>query len=479
MANFDTEEKTRAPILSFASARKKRKEKSKSVELEPENPAAPVRTKSVRKSEPVPFDKTPEYIELKVRLHQAVIRSINLSALEKMAVEDIQSEIGEVIRGILDEEQVPMGTDERAGLISDIVDEILGYGPIEPLLKDPTVNDILVNTYQQTFVERNGILMETDVKFKDEEHLMRIIEKIVIQCGRRIDESQPNVDARLPDGSRVNAVIPPIAVDGALLSIRKFAIIPYSMDRLVEIGSLTTYGADLMEGIVRSRLNVLVSGGTGTGKTTMLNALSNFIGDDERIVTIEDAAELQLQQVHLARLETRPKNTEGRGEVTQRELVRNALRMRPDRIIVGEVRSGEAFDMLQAMNTGHDGSLTTVHANTPRDALSRIEQMVGMSGLDLPMRSMRQQIASAIDIVIQIKRFGDGSRKLISIQEVTGMEGDVITMQEIYRFEHEGVAPDGTVLGQFGSTGIRPLFFEKFELNGIPIPDSLLEGIAL
>lgn len=477
MGNFNAEEETRAPILSFASARKKKK--SKTAEPEQEKKTAPERKKSPRKSEPVPFDKTPEYVELKVRLHQAVIRSINLGALEKMKVEDVRSEIGEVIRSILDEEQVPMGTEERKGLINDIVDEILGYGPIEPLLKDPTVNDILVNTYQQTFVERSGILMETDVKFKDEEHLMRIIEKIVIQCGRRIDESQPNVDARLPDGSRVNAVIPPISVDGALLSIRKFAIIPYSMDRLVEIGSMTRYGADLMQGIVQSRLNVLISGGTGTGKTTMLNALSNFIGDEERIVTIEDAAELQLQQIHLARMETRPKNTEGRGEVTQRELVRNALRMRPDRIIVGEVRSGEAFDMLQAMNTGHDGSLTTVHANTPRDALSRIEQMIGMSGLDLPMRSMRQQIASAIDIVMQIKRFGDGSRKLISIQEITGMEGDVITMQEIYRFEHEGVAPDGTVLGRFGSTGIRPLFFEKFELNGIAIPDSLLEGIAL
>lgn len=477
MADFNTEKKRRTPKLSFASTRKTKR--NKEAETEPQKPEAPVRAKPAMKNEPVPFEKTAEYTNLKVRLHQAVIRSINLSALDKMESDEIRMEIGEVVRTILDEEQVPMAAEERRGLISDIVDEIMGYGPIEPLLKDPTVNDILVNTYQQTFVERNGVLMETDVKFKDEEHLLRIIEKIVIQCGRRVDESQPNVDARLPDGSRVNAVIPPISVDGALLSIRKFAIIPYTVERLIEIGSMTAYGASLMEGIVRSRLNVLISGGTGTGKTTMLNALSNFIGDNERIVTIEDAAELQLQQVHLARMETRPKNTEGRGEVTQRELVRNALRMRPDRIIVGEVRAGEAFDMLQAMNTGHDGSLTTVHANTPRDALMRIEQMIGMSGLDLPMRSMRQQIASAIDIVIQIKRFGDGSRKLISIQEITGMEGDVITMQEIYRFEQEGVAADGTILGRYGPTGLRPLFFERFELNGIAIPENLLEGIAL
>lgn len=477
MEQASSEKVRRTPILSFASARKKKEEPA--VETKAETSFRPGRQKAAARSEPVPFEKTAAYVDLKVRLHQAVIRSINLSALEKMKVEDVRSEIGEVIRAILDEDQLPMSGDERKGLISDIVDEILGYGPIEPLLKDPTVNDILVNTYQQTFVERNGVLMETDVKFKDEEHLLRIIEKIVIQCGRRIDESQPNADARLPDGSRVNAVIPPISVDGALLSIRKFAIIPYTVERLIEIGSMTEYGAHLMEGIVKSRLNVLISGGTGTGKTTMLNALSNYIGNNERIVTIEDAAELQLQQTHLARMETRPANTEGKGEITQRELVRNALRMRPDRIIVGEVRAGEAFDMLQAMNTGHDGSLTTVHANTPRDALSRIEQMIGMSGLDLPMLSMRQQIASAIDVVIQIKRFGDGSRKLISIQEITGMEGDVVTMQEIYRYEQQGVSPEGVVLGRFGPTGIRPLFFDRFEMNGIPIPANLLEGIAL
>ena len=297
MADFNTEKKRRTPILSFASARKIKG--NKETETEPQKPEAPVRAKPARKNEPVPFEKTAEYTDLKVRLHQAVIRSINLSALDKMESDEIRMEIGEVVRTILDEEQVPMGAEERRGLISDIVDEIMGYGPIEPLLKDPTVNDILVNTYQQTFVERNGVLMETDVKFKDEEHLLRIIEKIVIQCGRRVDESQPNVDARLPDGSRVNAVIPPISVDGALLSIRKFAIIPYTVERLIEIGSMTAYGASLMEGIVKSRLNVLISGGTGTGKTTMLNALSNFIGNDERIVTIEDAAELQLQQVLL------------------------------------------------------------------------------------------------------------------------------------------------------------------------------------
>ncbi|TNE36552.1 MAG: CpaF family protein [Alphaproteobacteria bacterium] len=422
------------------------------------------------------FETSDKYLDLKVRLHQEVIQNINLSALDKMTHDDVQLEISGLVRSMLESEKVPMNATERNKLIGEVVDELLGLGPIEPLLKDPTVNDILVNTYQQVFVERSGMLELTDVQFKDEAHLLRIIDKIVSNAGRRIDESNPKVDARLPDGSRVNAVIPPVGVDGSLLSIRKFAKIPIDIKKMIEIGSLTEENARILEGIVQARLNVLISGGTGTGKTTLLNALSSFIGNHERIITIEDAAELQLQQTHVARMETRPPNIEGKGEITQRDLVVNSLRMRPDRIIVGEVRSGEAFDMLQAMNTGHDGSLTTVHANTPRDALGRIEQMIGMSGLDLPTRSMRAQIASAIQVVLQIRRFSDGTRKLVSIQELTGMEGEVITMQEIFRFEQTGVDADGKVMGEFVATGLRPHFYDKFHAMGIPVPEDILGG---
>jgi pilus assembly protein CpaF len=338
------------------------------------------------------------------------------------------------------------------------------------LIKDASVSDIVVNTHSQVFVERAGLLEETEVKFKDERHLLRIIDKIVSQVGRRIDESQPMVDARLPDGSRVNAVIPPIAVDGPLLSIRKFAEIPFDLQMLVDHGSLVPEMAEVFAHVVSTRLNVLVSGGTGSGKTTMLNALSRHIGSMERIVTIEDAAELQLQQTHVARMETRPANIEGKGQVSQRDLVVNSLRMRPDRIIVGEVRGGEAFDMLQAMNTGHDGSLTTVHANTPRDALSRIEQMIGMAGFDFPARSMRAQIASAIDIVIQVQRFSDGKRRAVSLQEITGMEQDIITMQEIFTYEQKGVDPEGKVIGDYTATGVRPNFAVRLERMGTPLP---------
>lgn len=440
------------------------------------NGASRPSAKSTPDPTPQSYETSGEYLDLKVRLHQEVIRSINLSALDKMAHEDVQLEIGGIVRGMLDSERVPMNSSERNQLISDIVDELLGLGPIEPLLQDPTINDILVNTYDQVFVERQGLLELTGVKFKDENHLLRIIDKIVHQAGRRIDESHPTVDARLPDGSRVNAVIPPIGVDGALLSIRKFAKIPIDIDKMIEFGSLTSESAEILGGIVKCRLNVLISGGTGTGKTTLLNALSTFIGEEERIVTIEDAAELQLQQVHVARMETRPPNVEGKGEITQRDLVKNTLRMRPDRIIVGECRAGEAFDMLQAMNTGHDGSLTTVHANSPRDALGRIEQMIGMSGLDLPAKSMRAQIASAINVVLQIKRFQDGTRKLTSVQEITGMEGEIITMQEIFKFEQTGVNAEGAVQGKFLATGLRPHFFAAFEANGIPIPSAILSG---
>ena len=397
---------------------------------------------------------------------------MNLGVIDKMPRDQFRREVGEMVRDLLTEEQIPLSLNERNQLSSDILDELLGLGPIEPLLKDPTVSDILVNTYRQVYVERNGQLEHTAVKFKDDRHLLRIINKIVSGVGRRIDESQPLVDARLPDGSRVNAIIPPLAVDGPLLSIRKFAKIPIHIEKMIEIGSLTPQIAELLKAIVRCRLNVLISGGTGSGKTTLLNAMSTFISDAERIVTIEDAAELQLQQSHVARLETRPSNIEGKGEIAQRELVKNSLRMRPDRIIVGEVRGGEAFDMLQAMNTGHDGSMTTIHSNSCRDALSRLEQMIGMARIDIPLRSMRSQIASALQVVIQLQRMSDGRRRLISVQEITGMEGEVVTMHEIFKFKRLSTSPDGIIQGEFRATGIRPKFFGVFESMGIQMsPD--------
>ena len=406
---------------------------------------------------------------------------MNLGVIDKMPRDQFRREVGEMVRDLLTEEQIPLSLNERNQLSSDILDELLGLGPIEPLLKDPTVSDVLVNTYRQVYVERNGKLEHTPVKFKDDRHLLRIINKIVAGVGRRIDESQPLVDARLPDGSRVNAIIPPLAVDGPLLSIRKFAKIPIDIEKMIEMGTLTPQIAELIKAIVRCRLNVLISGGTGSGKTTLLNAMSTFISDAERIVTIEDAAELQLQQSHVARLETRPANIEGKGEISPRELVKNSLRMRPDRIIVGEVRGGEAFDMLQAMNTGHDGSMTTIHANSCRDALSRLEQMIGMARIDIPLRSMRSQIASALQVVIQLQRMSDGRRRLISVQEITGMEGEVVTMHEIFRFKRLSTSPDGIIQGEFRATGIRPKFFGLFESMGIQMspdifsPDQPLE----
>jgi pilus assembly protein CpaF len=411
-----------------------------------------------------------EYLALKTKLHRALIQKLNLPTVEHMPAEQLRQEVDRLIAEILAEEGLPLSSKEKVLLTDDLMDELRGFGPLEPLLRDPTVSDILANTYREVYVERAGVIELSNVRFADNEHLLRVIERIVDRVGRRVDESQPMVDARLPDGSRVNAVVQPIALDGPLLSIRKFSKIPFNLDRLIEIGSVAPSGANLMAGMVRARLNILISGGTGTGKTTLMNALSHFIGASERVVTIEDAAELQLQQRHVARLETRPPNIEGRGEVTQRHLVKNALRMRPDRIIVGEVRAGEAFDMLQAMNTGHDGSITTVHANTPRDALSRIEQMIGMAGIDLPTKSMRAQIASAINAVIQIKRFPDGTRRVVSIQEIDGMEGEIITMQEIFRYEQTGVDASGKSLGRFVLTGVRPNFLRTFEALGIPIP---------
>ena len=416
--------------------------------------------------------------ELKVELHQRLLDLINLSALDQMSHEQIEAEVGDIVSEELAKQNHALNQSERKQLVADVLDELLGLGPLEPLLKDPTIADILVNGHNQVFVERFGILEPTPVRFKDEKHLLRIIQKIVSAVGRRIDESSPMVDARLADGSRVNAVVPPLAIDGCVLSIRKFARVPIGMERLVELASITPSMGQVLEAIVASRRNVLISGGTGSGKTTLLNAMSAFIDDRERIVTIEDSAELQLQQRHVVRLETRPANTEGKGEVAQRDLVRNALRMRPDRIILGEVRAGEAFDMLQAMNTGHDGSMTTVHANTPRDALTRVEQMIGMSGIDIPARYARSQISSAIQVVIQVSRMNDGRRKVVSISEITGMEGEVVTMQEIYHFRLAGLSADGQVQGRFQATGIRPRFLDQVAAHGLSLPADLFRPDA-
>jgi pilus assembly protein CpaF len=424
------------------------------------------------------FAKRDKNTELKVELHQRLIELINLQALDKMSREQIEEEVGDIVAEELAKQNQALNQSERKQLVADVLDELLGLGPLEPLLKDPTITDILVNGCDSVFVERYGVLESSPVRFKDEKHLFRIIQKIVSAVGRRIDESSPMVDARLADGSRVNAVVPPLALDGSLLSIRKFARVPISMDRLVEIGSVPLQVAEVLKAIVAARRNVLISGGTGSGKTTLLNAMSAFIDDRERIVTIEDSAELQLQQNHVVRLETRPRNIEGKGEVSQRDLVKNALRMRPDRIIVGEVRAGEAFDMLQAMNTGHEGSMTTVHANTPRDALSRIEQMIGMSGIDIPIRSSRAQIASAINVVIQVSRLADGRRKLVSLSELTGMEGEVVTMQEIFRFRQTGMSGDGIVQGKFEATGIRPRFLDQVMAHGVSLSADLFRPDA-
>ena len=427
------------------------------------------------------FANRDAHTELKVELHQRLLDVINLQALDQMSRQQIEAEVGDIVYEELAKQNQALNNAERKKLVGDVLDELLGLGPIEPLLKDPTITDILINGHAQVFVERYGVLEHTQVRFKDEKHLLRIIQKIVSAVGRRIDESAPMVDARLADGSRVNAIVAPLAIDGASMSIRKFSKTPISMARLTEIGSVPAPVAEVLKAVVTSRRNVLISGGTGSGKTTMLNAMSAFIDGRERVVTIEDSAELQLQQDHVVRLETRPANIEGKGEITQRELVKNALRMRPDRIIVGEVRAGEAFDMLQAMNTGHDGSMTTVHANTARDALSRVEQMIGMSGIDISPRSARAQIASALNVVIQIGRLSDGRRKLLSLSELTGMEGDVVTMQEIFRFRQTGVSPEGQVLGKFEATGIRPKFIEQVMAHGVTLsaelfrPDARLE----
>lgn len=413
--------------------------------------------------------------EMKSRLHKTLINRMDLTKLSALTQEQVHAEVTRLAESVLAQENAPLSVAERERLVNDVQHELFGLGPLEPLLADPTISDILVNAHSTIYIERRGRLEATTVRFKDDEHLMRVIERIVSSVGRRIDESSPMVDARLQDGSRVNAIIPPLSIDGPVLSIRRFGADPLRMAALVENNALTKDIADMLQMTVHARLNLLISGGTGAGKTTLLNALSAYIPETERIVTIEDSAELQLQQPHVVRLETRPPNIEGRGEVTQRDLVKNALRMRPDRIVIGEVRGGEAIDMLQAMNTGHDGSLTTVHANTPRDALARLETMIQMTGMRLSDRAMRQQIASALNLVVQVARMSDGSRRVTSISEITGMEGETITMQEIFQYERTGVDSQGTVLGKFRPTGIRPRFAERLKACGMQLPRVFFE----
>jgi pilus assembly protein CpaF len=413
---------------------------------------------------------------VKAAIHRKLIQKLNLDRLNEVNREEVRREVSQILEALVVGESAPMNLQERERLAQEVLDEVFGLGPLEPLLADPTVSDILVNTYKHVYIERKGMLEATSVQFRDDVHLMGIIDRIVSAIGRRVDESSPMVDARLADGSRVNAIIPPLAVDGPCLSIRRFGRDPLTADDLLNNNSLTLAMLDLMRGCVKARLNVLISGGTGAGKTTFLNVLSSFISNRERIVTIEDAAELQLHQEHVVRLETRPPNIEGKGAIHQRQLVINSLRMRPDRIIVGEVRSEEALDMLQAMNTGHDGSLTTIHANTPRDALARLETMVAMASLNLPQSAIRRQISSAIDVVVQVSRLSDGTRKVVSLAEITGMEGEVVTMQDIFVFRKRGIRENGEVIGEFMATGVRPKFAEKLLVTGIQLPSSMFEG---
>ncbi|TAM55985.1 MAG: CpaF family protein [Paraburkholderia sp.] len=415
------------------------------------------------------------YQQLKMRVHHTIIERVELDKLQRLTPEQVTRELAQLVERIVEEERIPLNEAERRRLSQDVHNEMFGLGPLEPLLADPTVNDILVNTWRQVYVERRGKLELTDITFFDDAHLMKIIERIVSRVGRHIDESTPMVDARLPDGSRVNAIIPPSAIDGPLVSIRRFAVNPLTVDDMIRNRTFTPSIARMFEAMSKAKLNILISGGTGSGKTTLLNLMSGFIPADERIVTIEDAAELQLRQPHVLRLETRPPNIEGKGEIPQRALVRNALRMRPDRIVLGEVRGAEALDMLHAMNTGHEGSMATLHANTPRDALTRLENMVAMAGFSLPIKAMRQQICSAINIVVQAARLTDGTRRLISVQEITGMEGEIINMQEIYTFKRTGVSSDGKITGYFCATGVRPKFCERLAAFGLALPDDLFD----
>ena len=447
-------------------------------------PAAPVAWEQPRRAAPpAPVPALgQQHQDLKFTLHRKLLDKINLDALASIETQKLRNEVRSALTQLIDAEQTLLSAVERNQIVSEVLDEVFGLGPLEPLLQDPSVSDILVNTHKQVYVERNGKLDLTNVTFKDGAHLYRIIDKIVSQVGRRVgrrvDESSPMVDARLTDGSRVNAIIPPLAVDGPLLSIRRFGTDKLMPQDLVDRQSMTKEMLQLLEASVKSRLNVIVSGGTGSGKTTLLNALSAFISPRERVVTIEDAAELQLKQPHLARLETRPPNLEGSGAIRQRELLINALRMRPDRIIVGECRSEEALDMLQAMNTGHDGSMTTVHANSPRDAIARLEVMVTMATSNLSLVSIRHQISSAVDVIVQTARLGDGSRRVMCITEVGHMEGDVVTLQDLFVFEKRGISPEGRVQGRFAATGIRPRFYEKVLASGIRLPTEVFESVV-
>ena len=420
----------------------------------------------------------PEYQELKFTLHRKLVDKINLEALAAIDNQRVRSEVRQALISLIDSEPTLLSSLEKQQICDEVLDEVFGLGPLEPLLQDPSISDILVNTHKQVYIERKGLLELTNVSFRDAQHLLRIIDKIVSQVGRRVDQSTPMVDARLSDGSRVNAIIPPLAVDGPLLSIRRFSQDKLMPPDLVERAAMTQGMMELLEACVRARLNIIIAGGTGAGKTTLLNALSAFISPKERIVTIEDAADLQLKQPHVARLETRPPNLEGSGAVRQRELLVNSLRMRPDRIVVGEVRGEEALDMLQAMNTGHDGSLTTVHANSPRDGISRLEVMVALANSNMQLVSIRQQIASAVHLLVQASRLSDGSRRVVSLTEVTGMEGDVVTLQDIFVFEKRGLNPDGRVVGRFAATGIRPKFYEKLLSAGIRLRPDLFDEVV-
>ncbi|MFT6676311.1 MAG: pilus assembly protein CpaF [Sulfitobacter sp.] len=449
---------------------------------DPANPSSAVTRKASQPAAAAPVDRDVKrkqrMSDIKLELHRALLDNLNLSALEHATEQDLRQEINAITSEILSEKNIVLNREDRMTLNSELFDEVTGLGPLETLLKDETVNDILVNGPQQIFVERDGKLELTDVTFKDERHLLRIIDKIVSAVGRRVDESNPYVDARLKDGSRFNAMVPPVAVDGSLVSIRKFKKDKLGIDDLVNFGAFTEEMAAYLQAAVATRLNIIVSGGTGSGKTTTLNALSSFIDNAERILTIEDTAELQLQQTHVGRMESRPPNVEGKGEVSPRDCLKNALRMRPDRIIVGETRGEEVIDMLQAMNTGHDGSMTTIHANSARDGVSRLENMIAMAGIEMPLKAVRSQISSAVNLIVQASRLQDGSRRMTSITEITGMEGDVISMQEIFRYQRVGLTPDNKIIGHFTATGVRSHFAERFRMWGYDLPSSIYEPVA-